>query len=287
MTQTTDTTADNRLPNNRQPSNQLTVNGHSVYAHTGGRPFDPARPVAVLLHGAGMDHTVWSLQTRYLAHHGRSVLAVDLPGHGRSGGEPLDSVAALADWMVALLDAAGVAKAALIGHSMGALVALDAAARHPDRVESVVLLGAAERMPVHPYLLAAAAAGDPSAIELVIGWGHGPRGHSGGSPTPGLALIPGGRRLMAAVKPGVLGVDLAACNAYRQGGASADLVTCPALFVLGALDRMAPVKAGRSLASRIKASQIVTIPATGHMVMTEAPDATLDALTSFLDLRRA
>ncbi len=281
MTQTTDTSADNSLP-----SNQLTVNGHAIYAHTGGRPFDPARPVAVLLHGAGMDHTVWSLQTRYLAHHGRSVLAVDLPGHGRSGGEPLDSVAALADWVAALLDAAGVAQAALIGHSMGALVALDAAARHPDRVESVVLLGAAERMPVHPDLLAAAAAGDPSAVELVIGWGHGPRGHNGGSPTPGLALIPGGRRLMAAVKPGVLGVDLAACNAYGQGGASADAVACPALFVLGALDRMAPAKAGRALANRIKTSQVVTIPHTGHMVMTEAPDATVEALTTFLDLRR-
>jgi pimeloyl-ACP methyl ester carboxylesterase len=282
MTQTMETTADNR-----SPTNQLTVNGRAVYAHTGGRPFDPARPVAVLLHGAGMDHTVWSLQTRYLAHHGRSVLAVDLPGHGRSGGEPLGSVAALADWVVALLDVVGVVKAALIGHSMGALVALDAAARHSDRVESVALLGAAERMPVHPDLLAAAAAGEPSAIELVIGWGHGPRGHSGGSPIPGLALIPGGRRLMTTVKPGVLGVDLAACNAYAQGGAAADAVACPALFILGALDRMAPVKAGRSLANRIQQSQVVTIPATGHMVMIEAPDATVDALASFLDLKRA
>ncbi|KAA0577376.1 alpha/beta hydrolase [Azospirillum sp. B21] len=273
---------------------QLTVNGTPVFVHTGGREIDSARPAArpaiVLIHGAGMDHSVWSLQSRYLAHHGRSVLAVDLPGHGRSGGEPLDSIAAIADWVIALLDAAGLERAALIGHSMGALVALDAAARHGTRVEAVALLGVAERMPVHPDLLAAAHAGEQSAIEMVIGWGHGPRGHGGAQggscPTPGLALIPGGRRLMASVRPGVLGVDLAACNEYGQGADAAASVACPALFLLGALDKMTPAKAGRALAARVKSSQVVVLPQTGHMVMTEAPDAVLDALTSFLSLRR-
>ena len=269
---------------------QLTVNGTPVFVHTGGREIDPARPAVVLIHGAGMDHSVWSLQSRYLAHHGRSVLAVDLPGHGRSGGEPLGSIAAIADWVIALLDAAGLERAALIGHSMGALVALDAAARHGTRVEAVALLGVAERMPVHPDLLTAAHDGESSAIEMVIGWGHGPRGHGGAQggscPTPGLALIPGGRRLMASVRPGVLGVDLAACNDYGQGADAAASVACPALFLLGALDKMTPTKAGRALAARVKSSQVVVLPQTGHMVMTEAPDAVLDALTSFLSLRR-
>ncbi len=268
---------------------ELTVNGHAVFAHTGGRPFDPARPAVVLLHGAGMDHTVWSLQSRYLAHHGRSVLAVDLPGHGRSGGAPLPDITELADWVPALLDAAGLPRAALIGHSMGALVALDTAARHPDRVEALALLGVAERMPVHPDLLEAAA-GDSStvelAIDLVAGWGHGPRGHAGGNATPGLALIPGSRRLMRGVTPGALGIDLAACNAYARGAEAAAVVACPALFLLGALDRMTPAKAGRSLAARVRTAEVVTVPGTGHMVMTEAPDAMVDALTAFLGLRR-
>ncbi|PWC32590.1 alpha/beta hydrolase [Azospirillum sp. TSO35-2] len=268
----------------------LTVNGTPVFVHTGGRDVDLSRPAVVLIHGAGMDHSVWSLQSRYLAHHGRSVLAVDLPGHGRSGGAPLDSIAAMADWVAALLDAAGLERAALIGHSMGALVALDTAARHGSRVEAVALLGVAERMPVHPDLLAAARDGDPSAIEMVIGWGHGPRGHGGGQgggcPTPGLALIPGGRRLMAAVKPGVLGVDLAACNDYGNGADAARALACPALFLLGALDKMTPAKAGRALAARAASAQVVVVPQTGHMVMTEAPDATLDALAAFLSLRR-
>src|SRR3954447_15078500 len=112
---------------------ELTVAGHTVFAATGGRDLDRNAPLIVLIHGAGMDHSVWSLQARYLAHHGRAVLAVDLPGHGRSGGAALGSIAELADWVPALLDAAGVKQAALVGHSMGAITALEAAGRHPDR----------------------------------------------------------------------------------------------------------------------------------------------------------
>ncbi|WP_431854848.1 alpha/beta fold hydrolase [Azospirillum sp.] len=258
----------------------LTVNGAPVFAHTGGRPFDPDLPSVVLIHGAGMDHTVWSLQSRYLAHHGRSVLAVDLPGHGRSGGAPLGTIAAMADWVMALLDAAGAANAVLVGHSMGALVALDAAARHPDRMSGLALLGVAERMPVHPDLLKAAADNDPLAIDLVTGWGFGPRGHVGGNPAPGLALLPAGRRLMGRQAPGVLGIDLAACNAYAQGAEAAARVACPALFLLGALDRMTPAKAGKALAALVRGGTATVLPNIGHMVMVEAPDATTDALAA-------
>jgi pimeloyl-ACP methyl ester carboxylesterase len=145
-------------------------------------------------------------------------------------------------------------------------------------------------MPVHPDLLAAAASDDPdrvaSAVDLVVGWGHGPRGHGGGNPMPGLALIPGGRQLMRQAPPAALGVDLAACDAYGGAPEAAAAVGCPALFLLGALDRMTPAKAGRALAARVGSSQVVVVPDTGHMVMTEAPDAVLGALTPFLALRR-
>lgn len=258
---------------------ELTVNGQSVFAHTGGRPFDPARPAVVLIHGAGMDHTVWSLQSRFLAHHGRSVLAVDLPGHGRSGGAPLESIAAMAEWVVALLDAAGAAKAALVGHSMGALVALETASRFADRVTALALLGVAERMPVHPDLLKDAAENDPNAIALVTGWGFGARGHVGGNPAPGLALVPTAKRLMARQAPGVLGIDLAACNAYTRGAEAGGQVACPALFLLGETDRMTPAKAGRALAARMAEANVVVLPNVGHMVMVEAPDAVTDALS--------
>src|SRR3954463_7035239 len=110
---------------------QLSVNGSDTFVATGGRPFDPALPTVVMLHGAGFDRSTWALHTRWFAHHGFSVLAPDLPGHGRSPGPSLGSIAEMADWTAALLDAAGVTKAHLIGHSMGSLISLETAARHP------------------------------------------------------------------------------------------------------------------------------------------------------------
>ncbi|MFM8678209.1 MAG: alpha/beta fold hydrolase, partial [Alphaproteobacteria bacterium] len=154
---------------------ELRVDGRTAFAATGGRARDPGIPDVVLLHGAGMDHTVWTLQARYLAHHGRNVLALDRPGHGRSQGAPLGSIADMAGWVLRALDAVGSDAAALAGHSMGALVALATAAAAPGRVRGLALLGAAASMPVHPDLLEAARAGDHAAIDLVAYWGFGRR----------------------------------------------------------------------------------------------------------------
>lgn len=259
----------------------LVVAQQSAYAATGGRPFAAEPDSVVFLHGAGMDHTIWALQTRYFAHHGRSVLAPDLPGHGRSAGPAPDSIAAMAAWVDALLQAAGVATAALVGHSMGALIALETAARVPGRVRALALLGAAPRMPVHPDLLAAAAANDPLAFDLVTSWGHGRTGHVGGNRAPGLWLMGGGGRLLERSAPGVLHRDLAACNAY-DGGAAAARVACPTLMILGSDDRMTPAKAGRKLAASIPGARIAEIGDCGHMMMLEKPDETLAALKTIL-----
>src|SRR4051812_47403821 len=134
---------------------QLSVNGLDTFVATGGRAFDTSQPTIVLLHGAGFDHTAWALHSRWFAHHGYNVLAPDLPGHGRSSGAPLASIAEMADWTATLLDAAGVARAGLVGHSMGSLIALETAARHPDKVSALHLIGTAATMTVGPDLLKA------------------------------------------------------------------------------------------------------------------------------------
>ena len=261
---------------------ELKVDGQTVFAATGGRPFDPALPTVVFLHGAGMDRTVWALQTRYFAHHGQSVLALDLPGHGRSEGKPLDSIAAIADWLPAFLDAAGLASAALVGHSMGALVALESAARHPARVRALALLGAAAKMPVHPDLLAAAEANEHLAFDLITSWAHGTTGHRGGVRMPGLWLMGGAEALLERVRPDVLFVDLAACNAYQDGLAAAAEVACPTLVVIGADDKMTPPKAGAKLAAAIPGGAQAVIAGAGHMMMMEKSDETLAALKGLL-----
>lgn len=261
---------------------RFSVQGESIFAATGGKDFDPALPVIVFVHGAGMDHSVWQQQARYFAHHGYSILAVDLPSHGESEGAPIAEIASQGDWIAAAIAAAGASKAAVVGHSMGALAALEAAARHPDHISRIALLGVAAKMPVHPELLEAASANDHKAFELIAGWGHGARAHQGGNIASGIWLIRAGTRLLERARPGVLAADLNAADAYSDALETAAKIACPALCLLGAHDKMTPLKAAAPLVDALKQSKRVVIPDSGHMMMAETPGATLDALVEFL-----
>ncbi len=265
---------------------EFRVVGRTVFAGTGGRVFDPARPVVVFVHGAGMDHTVWPLQARWFAHHGHGVLAVDLPGHGRSEGPALETVEEMGEFLIALAGAARAKTFSLIGHSMGALAALAAASMAPGRVGRLALLGVSSPMRVHPDLLAAAAAGQALARELVVSWGHGRAAHLGGNRAPGLWMLGGGLRLLEAGPAGVLGIDLLACNSHAGAEAAAARLACPTLVLCGSADLMTPPKAAAKLASLVKDSRVVTLSGAGHMMMVERPDATLDALKSFFETDR-
>jgi len=257
---------------------QLSVNGVETFVATGGRPFDKSLPAVVLLHGAGFDHSTWALHSRWFAHHGHSVLAPDLPGHGRSSGQPLPTIAEMADWTAALLDAAGATKARLVGHSMGSLIALETAARHPDKVAALSLIGTAATMTVGPDLLKAAEANDASAIDMVSIWGLGFKAELGGSLAPGLWMHQGAQRVLERTAPGVLHSDLNACNAYQNALAAAALVKVPTTVILGERDMMTPAKAGKTLAAAIPNVRMIVLPGAGHMMMVEQPDELLAAL---------
>jgi pimeloyl-ACP methyl ester carboxylesterase len=258
------------------------VGGDSVYAYTGARRFDAALPTIVFVHGAANDHGVWALQSRYFAHHGRNVLAVDLPGHGRSGGEPLASVEAIAAWIVALLDAVRVERVALIGHSLGALAVLEAAGRHAQRVEKIALLGPAVPMPVSDVLLDAAKADDHIAYELITGWSFSAGHQLGGNQLPGVWMTGNALRLMERSRPGALYTDLLACHCYAGGLSAAGNIRCAVLLILGERDLMAPAKNAVALSAALADRRVVSVPDCGHSLMTEAPDAVLDALREFL-----
>ena len=257
---------------------KLTVNGRTVFATTGGAAFDPVKPAVIFLHGAGFDRTIWRLQTRWFAHHGRSVLAIDFPAHGRSDGPALQSIAAMADWTAALIGAAGLESAALVGHSMGALVAVETAARFPDRVRALGLCGIAAEMPVHPEMLELAKADTLKVQELMTFWGVGNALHKGGMVSPGLWLRRELLAVLAGNKPGVIHADLAACNAYKEAVARAAQVKCPAVLVLGDGDLMTPAAKARPLAAAIAGARTVVIPNSGHFMIVERPDETLAAL---------
>lgn len=263
------------------------IHGVDAYCYTGGKPFNPAQPTVVFIHGAQNDHSIWILQTRYFAHHGFNVLALDLPGHGRSKGAALTSVEALAGWLLALLDAIGVEKALLVGHSMGSLVALEAAYQAPDRVSKLALIGTAYPMTVSDILLDAAKNDAQSAIDMVNIWSHTSVAQKPSSPGPGFYVMSGNQRLMQRISKinpeHVFYTDFSACNAYVNGDLAAQSVQCPTLLLLAKRDIMTPVKASAGLIKAITHCKVVQLDNCGHNLMAEQPDAVLDALYAFAD----
>ncbi|MGH6898333.1 MAG: alpha/beta fold hydrolase [Geminicoccaceae bacterium] len=255
--------------------------GAKAYLADYGKGFDRGRPTVLFVHGAGMDHSVWPLQARHFAYRGCNALALDLPGHGRSDGELRTSIPALADWLWDLISALDLPAVHLVGHSMGALIALELAARRRRKIAGIALLGAAPKMPVHPALLEAAGQRAPLAAELICDWGFGPAGHIGGHQAPGSWMLGHALRLLGSAVGPRLHTDLAACNAYQNGAEAAAKVRCPTLVVAGAADRMTPARHAAKLAESIRGAELVTLPECGHMIMVEKPDATLDALVAF------
>jgi len=257
-----------------------------IYAYTGGKAFDLAKPTVVFIHGVLNDHSVWILQSRYLAHHGWNVLAIDLPGHCRSGGEPPGSVEEASQAIVGLLDAAGVQQAALVGHSFGSLIALETAAWAPERVSHLALVGTAFPMRVSPALLESSVSAPMKAIDMVNTFSHSMLAPPPSALGPGTWLYGGSRALMRRVlasnpKVNVFHTGFKACDSYAGGEAAMDKVQCPTLFVLGSADQMTPPKAAQSLVARAHNAKAVQLPA-GHSLMTEAPDGVLHALKDFL-----
>jgi len=260
---------------------KLIVDHHEAYAYTGGKPFDPALPCVVFIHGALNDHSVWTLLARWCAHHGYGVLAVDLPGHGRSGGAPLKSVEDMAAWLHRLLDAAGVQTAALVGHSMGSLVALEAA----GRASILVMVGTAYPMKVSEALLTTARDKPEAAMAMVTAFSHSLASAKPGYPGPGNWLRGGSMALMRRLQSKQTAVnlfenDFQVCDRYAGGEAAAARVACPVHFILGALDQMTSPRQNVVLSGLLK-PRIQSLPA-GHALMAEAPDAMLAALRTAL-----
>jgi len=255
---------------------EFTVGGQRGFAGSGGRPFDNRLPTVVLLHGAGMNHTVWALQARALAHHGRNVLAIDFPGHGNSAGPPMTTIEELADWLLRALRALDVGRFRLAGHSMGSLVALEAASRAGAACEALALLGFVPEMRVHPDLLSAARSGAHLASELMVAWSF--KALTGGTPAPGVFLPDAALRLIEQTPAASLAADLAACDRYAGAAAAASAVRCPVLLLSGAQDRMTPAAKADGFAQNFAQGRSVVLRDCGHMLMVEQPVAVLDSL---------
>src|SRR3954470_16328265 len=260
----------------------LSVEKKKPNAYTANRAFDASKPTVAFIHGAAHDHSVWSLQSRFFAYHGWNALAIGLPGHGKSQASAFTTVEQAAGWISRLLVEAGATQAALVGHSMGALIALECASRYPGRIARIALVGCGVPMPVSAPLLNGSKANDHAAFDMINAYSHSATAQLGGNRTPGMWMLGAGMRLLERSAPGVLHADFSACNSYVAGLSAGKNIKCPVLMILGQRDQMTPVTAAKALVSELPDVKVVTLEGTGHALMAEKPDEVLDNLSAFL-----
>jgi len=257
---------------------EFTVRGTKTYAATGGKDFNNNLETVVFLHGTGLDHRCWALQTRWFAYNGYSVLAPDFPGHSLSEGSPLSSIEDTGNWLVEALDATGVNKAHIVGHSQGFLSALELTRQAPERVTSLIGIGTAAAIPVNPALIEAAQRSSAEAANMLIQWGFGQKAHMGISAVPGMQPIAIGRQIMS---KNPVEADLRACASYTSGEQAASEISVPCHLILAGQDKLTPLKAGLAVAKQLNANHTI-IDGYGHMLPIEAPKQCLQALRKII-----
>ena len=261
----------------------LEIDSKKVFSSDVGKTFDKNKESIILLHGSGQSHVVWSLTDQYLSDEGYNVFALDFPGHGNSDGESLKSIEEMAEWISKVIDSVGYKEASLVGHSQGCLVTVECTARYPEKIKTLSLMGGAGAIPMNPELLALAENNDSKAVDLMMDWAHGPAGHFGGHPVPGLYHInTGGMLAKSRTIKDTLGVDFRACDNYKNGFEAAKKIKIPTLSILATGDKMCPVKEGKKLADLIDGSKVEIIDNCGHMMLLEEADRVLKVLKKFI-----
>lgn len=260
----------------------FTVNGRKVFAETGGTEFDNNKPAVIFLHGSGLDHAFWGLHSRCFATQNYAVLVPDLPGHNNSEGVALTSIETMADWLNDVVTALSINNISLIAHSQGCLIALEFAARYPQKLRSISFIASGLATPVNPALLDNAENDPQAAIAMMNSWGFGSTGLRHQGPVSANSKLSGGQKTMWRNVPDVLATDLKACDAYQNGKVAAAKISGPIQVIIGGQDRMAPHKVTKELVDHLARPEVHVVPHSGHMVPLEAPDTCRDWLKAFI-----
>lgn len=244
-----------------------TAQGALFYAQRGA-----GHPALVCLHGAGGAHQHWGLQLLGL-HTIVRVLALDLPGHGRSPGPGRATIADYSSVLLAALDALELEQVFLAGHSMGGAIALWTALHAPTRVAGLVLAGTSARLPILPAFLAGMQHDPPATIRLIV-----ERVYDQSTPAVVRAR---GEEAFLHTDPHVFYSDLLACNTFDVRSRLGD-ITCPTLILCGENDEATPLKCSQWLHAAIPTSELVVVPHAGHMLLFEQPAVINAALHAWL-----
>ena len=254
----------------------ITIQNKSIHASDAGQGIKNSKDTIVFLHGSGLSHIVWSLTEQFFSNKNYNVLSIDLPGHGNSDGPCLDSIEKIADWLEKVFEKLNLENIILVGHSQGCLEALEYSYKYKDRLKKIVFVGGSYRMPVNKDLIDLASNGDSDAVKLMMKWGYeGSKKFIGGNPVEKIIQSP--RDISE-----ILAVDLIACNNYQNGSDAAKAINCPAMFIIGELDKMANLESGKKFANLVKNSTTHIISGSGHMIMIEKAFEMREKILEFL-----
>ena len=254
----------------------ITIQNKSVHASDAGQSIENSKDTIVFLHGSGLSHIVWSLTEQFFSNKNFNVLSIDLPGHGNSEGPCLNSIEKIADWLEKVFAELNLKNIIIIGHSQGCLEALEYSFKYKDRLKKIVFVGSSYRMPVNKDLIDLALDGDSDAVKLMMKWGYeGSKKFIGGNPVEKIIQSP--RDISE-----ILAIDLIACNNYKNGLEAAKAISCPTLLILGELDKMVHLEAGKKFSDLVKNSITHIINGSGHMIMIEKAFEMREKVLEFL-----
>ena len=230
-----------------------------------------ARPPLVLIHGAGGTYLHWPSHLRRLPD--QLVYALDLPGHGRSGGSACDSIAAYGQVISAVLDSLAISVAVVGGHSMGGAIALELALTAPQRVAGLVLVSTGARLRVNPAIIQGLQSDFATTTAQLIDWMY----------SPDLAPDQRARALqqLRANPPQQLVADFRACDHF-DCRADLSAIKQPTLISCGTHDQMTPVNYSNFLHQSIAGSELHLLEEGSHMAMIERPAHVIAAVRAFL-----
>jgi len=249
-----------------------TIRGVKVACWLSGEPWDAAKKHIVFIHGSGGDHTVWNRQFAALKDRW-NITAVELPGHGRSEGTGEQDVAAYMEWVRDMMEVFAVTKPVLVGHSLGAAIALVFALKYPGLISGIVPLGGGAKMPVNQAILDGLKTNPASVVDMIVKFSliKDNRERIGGPLRE--SLLKGDTN--------ILYIDLVACNGLDVTG-ELGRIAIPALVVCGSEDKMTPPDFSRFLADRIPGARLSLIEKAGHFAMLENPEAFNRVVGDFL-----
>ena len=252
------------------------VENKKVFASGASISFDKKKHTVILIHGAGQSHIVWSLTEEYLSNQGYNVFSLDLPGHGNSEEESLNSIEKIADWLEKVITKIGIDELTILGHSQGCLIALEYNYKFSKKVKNLIFVAGSYKLPVNQDLIDLSLSGDMESLNLIMKWGYG---HSkqfiGGNPLS--KILDSTREIRE-----ILAIDLIACNKYKNGIKAIKRIKCPTLFIFGELDKMIAVDKGKEFAALVPNSKIHVIKNCAHMIMLENAFEMREKVVEFL-----